>query len=45
MEKEGLDTTKIIKTVDNLVSANQALSFYKNKALINMHLFYQKINV
>jgi len=27
MEKEGLDTRKIIKTVDNLVSANQALNF------------------
>ncbi len=33
MEKEGLDTKKIIKTVNNLVSANQALNFYKNKAL------------
>ena len=33
MEREGLDTRKIIKTVDNLVSANQALNFYKNKAL------------
>ena len=33
MEKEGLDTKKIIKTVDNLDSANQALNFYKNKAL------------
>ena len=33
MEKEGLDTKKIIKTVDNLVSANRALNFYKNKAI------------
>jgi len=33
MEKEGLDTKKIIKTVNNLVSANQALNFYKDKAL------------
>ena len=33
MEREGLDTKKIINTVDNLVSANQALNFYKNKAL------------
>ena len=33
MEKEGLNTKKIIKTVDNLFSANQALNFYKNKAL------------
>ena len=30
MENEGLDTKKIIKTVDNLRSANQALNFYKN---------------
>ena len=33
MEKEGLDTNKIIKTVNNLVSANQAINFYKNRAL------------
>ena len=33
MEKEGLDTSKIIKTVKNLLSANEALSFYENKAL------------
>ena len=33
MEKEGLDTSKIIKTVNNLLSANKALNFYKNKAL------------
>jgi len=33
MEKEGLDTRKIAKTIENLVSANQALNFYKNKAL------------
>ena len=33
MEKEGLDTKKIIKTVNNLSSANKALNFYKNKAL------------
>jgi len=30
MEREGLDTRKIINTVNNLVSANQALTFYKN---------------
>ena len=42
MEKEGLDTNKIIKTINNLLSANKALNFIKNKALINMHLFYQK---
>ena len=33
MKKEGLDTSKIIKTVNNLLSANKALNFYKNKAL------------
>ena len=33
MEKEGLDTKKIINTVNNLFSANKALNFYKNKAL------------
>ena len=38
MEKEGLDTRKIIKTVDNLFSANQALNFYKKKSLYtDMH--------
>ena len=33
MEKEGLNTSKIIKTVNNLLSANKAINFYKNKAL------------
>jgi len=33
MEKEGLDTKKIINTVNNLFSANKAINFYKNKAL------------
>ena len=33
MEKEGLGTGKIIKTVNNLRSASKALNFYKNKAL------------
>ena len=42
MEKEGLDTRKIIKTVDNLVSANQALNFYKNKALHKHASFVSK---
>ncbi len=36
MEKEGLDTSKIIKTVNNLLSANKAINFYKNKSL-NKH--------
>jgi tRNA(Ile)-lysidine synthase len=42
MEREGLDTRKIIKTVDNLVSANQALNFYKNKALYKHTSFVSK---
>ena len=33
MKKEGLDTDKIIKTINNLISANKALNYYKNKAL------------
>ena len=33
MEREGLDTRKIIKTVNNLLSANKAINFYKNKAI------------
>ena len=42
MEREGLDTRKIIKTVNNLVSANQALTFYKNKALYKYVCFVPK---
>lgn len=42
MKKEGLDTRKIIKTVDNLVSANKALNFYKNKALYKYASFVSK---
>ena len=42
MEKEGLDTRKIIKTVDNLLSANQALNFYKSKALSKHVSFVSK---
>ena len=42
MEKEGLDTKKIFKTVENLVSANQALNFYKNKALYKHASFVSK---
>ena len=33
MEKEGLNTSKIIKTVNNLLSANKALNFYKKKSI------------
>ena len=39
MEKEGLDTKKIIRTIENLISANQSLVFYKNKAL-NKHVSF-----
>jgi len=42
MEKEGLDTKKIFKTVEHLVSANQALNFYKNKALYKHASFISK---
>ena len=42
MEKEGLDTSKIIKTVNNLLSANKALNFYKNKSLNNHVSFISK---
>ena len=42
MEKEGLDAKKIIKTVDNLFSADQALNFYKNKALYKYVSFISK---
>ena len=42
MEREGLDTRKIAKTVENLLSANRALSFYKNKALYKHVSFASK---
>ena len=42
MEKEGLDTGKIINTVNNLLSANKALNFYKNKALTKHSHFLSK---
>ena len=42
MEIEGLDTTKIIRTVNNLLSANKAINFYKNKALYNYASFMSK---
>ena len=42
LEKEGLNTKKIINTVNNLFSANQALSFYKNKALYKHTSFISK---
>ena len=42
MEKEGLDTRKITKTIENLISANQAINFYKNKALYKHVSFLSK---
>jgi len=42
MIKEGLDTGKIIKTVNNLISANQALNFYKKKAVYKHVSFLSK---
>ena len=33
LEDEGLNTNKVIKTVANLVSANEALIYYKKKSL------------
>jgi len=33
METEGLNTGNIIKTINNLLLANKALNYYKNKAL------------
>ena len=42
MEKEGLDTKKITKTVNNLLSANKALNFYKTKALKKYVSFLSK---
>ena len=42
MEKEGFDTNKIINTVNNLISANKALNFYKNKSLYKHVSFISK---
>jgi tRNA(Ile)-lysidine synthase len=43
MEKEGLDTRKITKTLTNLVSANDALNFYKTKSF-NKHVTFVSKN-
>ena len=42
MESEGLDTSKIIKTIENLFSANKALNHYKDKAIHKNVLFTSK---
>jgi tRNA(Ile)-lysidine synthase len=42
MEKDGLDTKKIMKSVENLTSANQAINFYKKKAFDKYIYFLKK---
>ena len=42
MEQEGLDTNKIANTVENLLSAKEALVFYKNKAIYKHASFISK---
>jgi len=42
LEKEGLDSNKIIKTINNLLSANKALNYYKSKALYKHVSFLSK---
>ena len=42
MEKEGFDTRKITKTVENLKSANDAINFYKSKSLYKHVSFLSK---
>jgi len=44
MEKEGFDDTKIIKTIDNLLSAKKTIDFYKDKALCKHVTFLSKNN-
>ena len=42
MEKEGVDTSNIIKTVNNLNSANKTLNYYKKKAIYKYASFLSK---
>ena len=42
LEEEGLNTNNIIKTVNNLNSANKTLNYYKNKALQKYVSFLSK---
>ena len=42
LEKEGLNTDKVIKTVNNLLVAKNAVDFYKQKALQNNVNFLSK---
>tara|TARA_Y100000590_G_scaffold300982_1_gene339318 strand:- start:1292 stop:2347 length:1056 start_codon:yes stop_codon:yes gene_type:complete len=42
MKEEGFNTSNIVKTVNNLMLANKALNFYKNKALYKYVSFVNK---
>jgi len=44
MESEGLDTSKIIKTINNLSSSHEAINFYKSKAVKKYVKFVKKNN-
>ncbi len=43
METEGLNTSNIMKTINNLLSANKAMNYYKNKAF-NKHVSFLSKN-
>ena len=43
MQAEGLNTDNIIKTINNLLSANKAMNYYKNKAF-NKHVSFLSKN-
>tara|TARA_B100000029_G_C17500197_1_gene932379 strand:- start:404 stop:1456 length:1053 start_codon:yes stop_codon:yes gene_type:complete len=43
MKAEGLNTDNIIKTINNLLSANKAINYYKNKAF-NKHVSFLSKN-
>jgi tRNA(Ile)-lysidine synthase len=42
IEKEGVNDSKIVKTINNLLSSNDSINFYKNKALHNYVSFLPK---
>ena len=43
MQAAGLNTDNIIKTINNLLSANKAMNYYKNKAF-NKHVSFLSKN-
>ena len=43
METEGLNTSNIMKTINNLLSGNKAMNYYKNKAF-NKHVSFLSKN-